>query len=72
VPDNGIYVYFRIAEKERIMVVVNTNATETVISVDRYDEFLKSKRTGKSIISNEMLNLNEFKLKGFNTEIISF
>ena len=72
VPEKGIYVYFRIAEKERIMVVVNTNATETAISVDRYDEFLKSKRTGKSIISNEMFNLNEFKLKGFNTEIISF
>jgi len=72
VPEKGIYVYFRIAEKERIMVVLNTNATETAISVDRYDEFLKSKRAGKSIISNEMLNLNEFKLKGFSTEIISF
>jgi len=72
VPEKGIYVYFRISDTEKIMVIVNTNATETAISVERYDEFLKSKRTGKSIISNGAIDLNELKLKGFSTEILSF
>ncbi len=45
IPEDGIYVYFRIAEIGKIMVVMNNNGQEKIMpSLDRFEECLSGNR----------------------------
>lgn len=50
IPQNGVYVYFRLHEKQKIMCLVNTSAEDVPISMDRFNEFL----TGTTGLVNAM------------------
>ncbi|MEC5395815.1 glycoside hydrolase family 13 protein [Bergeyella sp. RCAD1439] len=40
VPQGNVYVYFRYDDQEKVMVVLNTNDTETVLDLKRFEESL--------------------------------
>jgi glycosidase len=45
IPEDGVYVFFRISDVENIMVVMNNNAEETVMpELARFEECLNGKR----------------------------
>ncbi len=50
IPQNGVYVYFRLHEKQKLMCIVNTSANEVTITMDRFDEVL----SGSMLFVNAM------------------
>jgi len=50
IPQNGVYVYFRLHEKQKLMCIVNSTAENLLISMDRFDEVL----TGTTGLVNAM------------------
>lgn len=60
IPQNGVYVYFRLHEKQKLMCIVNTTADEVSIALDRFNEVLSGSSrlvnalSGKVIIKSTM------------------
>ena len=63
VPHDGIYVYFRYSNNQKIMVVANTNDTEKVIKTDFYQEILRGAKQGRNVMNDETVSdLSSFKM----------
>ncbi|WP_241077777.1 glycoside hydrolase family 13 protein [Flavimarina sp. Hel_I_48] len=62
VPEENVYIYFRILEERRIMVVLNNNTNDQVLRLDRFSEGLNGKSSGVDILSGIEVNLKD-KLK---------
>lgn len=58
VPENDMYVFFRYNDTEKIMVIMNNNETEQLLTLDRYSEGLKNYSTGKDVISEQTFNMS--------------
>lgn len=56
-PEDGIYVYFRYLNDKMTMIVLNKNKTAKEINVYRFHEVLKSRKSGKEIITGREINL---------------
>ncbi|MEX0660839.1 MAG: glycoside hydrolase family 13 protein [Balneolaceae bacterium] len=59
VPENNIYVYFRHNSEEKVMIVLNANAEEQTLDLDRYSELLNGYTGGYEIITGKTLHLGE-------------
>jgi hypothetical protein len=71
VPENGMYVYFRHDEKQRIMVVMNTNNDEKTLQLERFTEMTKGYLIAKDVTSTGSLNLNgEWKVPGMTCWVL--
>lgn len=57
VPENNLFVYFRYDEKERVMVVLNTNPAPQKIDFNRFAEGIQQKTKGRDVISGQEWNL---------------
>ncbi len=53
VPEDGVYVYFRIAEKERVMIIMNTNDQEKTIQTERFREGIGSCKNYENVLNGE-------------------
>ena len=51
VPENGVYVYFRHDENQKIMVVMNTAQEERTLALDRFSEMTKGHMIAKDVLS---------------------
>lgn len=58
-PQNNVYVYFRYNEEDRVMVVINNNPEEQELDLSKYAEGLDGHTSGKEIISDKNIQLNE-------------
>jgi len=56
VPENNVYVYFRIAGNEKVMVVLNNNTEAQSLNMARFDEILKGVRKGTNILTGDKIN----------------
>ena len=56
VPDDGIYTYFRYNEDEAVMVILNKNETDKVLTTDRFKEIVAGFKSGNDIISSTHIN----------------
>jgi glycosidase len=52
-PQDGIYGYFRYNNDETVMVILNKNETEEILSTERFSEIMKKSKTGRDIISGK-------------------
>ncbi|HEA31114.1 MAG TPA: alpha-amlyase [Leeuwenhoekiella sp.] len=59
VPQENVYVYFRILDAQRIMVVLNNNTEDQIIQLDRFAEGLNKKISGTDILSGQKLDLKD-------------
>jgi len=50
IPQNGVYVYFRLHEKQKLLCIVNTSADQVSIALDRFREIM----TGSSRLVNAL------------------
>lgn len=56
--DDGMYVYFRHDENQRIMVISNTGKEAKKIDIKRFAEILGSSTSGRDIFTNKTLTIN--------------
>ncbi len=53
IPENGVYVYFREYNNQRVMVILNNSQTSQSIQTARYKESLRGVIHGKNVISGK-------------------
>jgi glycosidase len=56
-PENGMYVYFRHSEQQRVMVVLNKDAREKTLWTARFAELLDGFSKGRDVISGKTQDL---------------
>jgi neopullulanase len=56
IPDNGVYVFFRYNDKQRILVIWNTSDKDLEHSTSRYAEMLSGYTSAKDVVSGETLS----------------
>jgi glycosidase len=62
-PEDGIYTYFRYNNKEIVMVALNKNREEKMISTERFSEIMEGYSSGKEIITSTTIpDLSEIKI----------
>lgn len=57
IPVNDVYVYFRMNDKEKIMVIVNNNTAAQILKTDRYAECLDGVSSGTDVMSGQTFDL---------------
>ncbi len=73
VPENGIYVYFRIAPTETVLVIMNTHDEATTIGLERYREGMGNKLSAKNVMTDAVVNLKDkLSLDANETLILKF
>jgi glycosidase len=71
VPEDGIYVYFRSSDKQKVMVVLNKNQQEKTLATSRFAEAMGDARSGKDVISETVIpDLANLKIPGLSAMII--
>ncbi|MGE5394061.1 MAG: glycoside hydrolase family 13 protein [Candidatus Saccharibacteria bacterium] len=71
VPEDGIYVYFRSSDKQKVMVVLNKNQQEKTLATARFAEAMGNARSGKDVISGTSISdLANLKVPGLSAMII--
>jgi neopullulanase len=58
-PENGVYVYFRYTDQQKIMVVLNKNAEAVQLPASTYAEILGNSRTGRNVLTGQQVSLTE-------------
>lgn len=55
-PVDGIYVYFRYTDKQRIMVISNSNTAEKEVQTQHFAEILKNAQSAKNVMTGEVIS----------------
>jgi glycosidase len=58
IPENNVYVYFRILENKVVMVLLNNSTTTQSIDLSRYSEGFLGHTKGTDILSDQTFDLN--------------
>ena len=53
----GVYVYFRYTDKQRVMVISNTSTQTQKISMSRFQEIVKGANKAKNLLTGELVDL---------------
>jgi len=56
VPENNVYVYFRILGDQRVMVVLNNSTNEQALNLSRFSDVLNKTTIWAVPIKNEVLS----------------
>jgi neopullulanase len=68
VPENGMYVYFRYDSDQTVMIVMNTNDSESQLSASRFDERMAGFSRALNVLTNESINIaDNLKVPGKTT-----
>lgn len=59
IPENDVYVYFRILGDEKIMVVLNNSSSDQTLDLTRFREVLPEAGNGLEILSESTIKLEE-------------
>ncbi|MEZ4885957.1 MAG: glycoside hydrolase family 13 protein [Chitinophagales bacterium] len=59
IPQDGIYVYFRYNDNQKIMVVMNKNEKATSLELKRFAEMLEGETQGKEVLTSKVYPLKE-------------
>ncbi|MEO5688517.1 MAG: glycoside hydrolase family 13 protein [Burkholderiaceae bacterium] len=57
VPENGTYAWFRYDADSTVMVVINKNASETVLDLSRFKEVLKTPSSALDVLADRTVKL---------------
>lgn len=58
IPENGHYVYFRVHDRERVMVVINKNKQPTTLNLDRFQRAFGGLSRAHNVITGETIALS--------------
>lgn len=60
VPENGVYVYFRVHLKQKVMVVVNTNDSAYKLKMSRFEELYGKFNSKLNVITGETTHYSAY------------
>jgi glycosidase len=63
VPVDGMYVYFRYNENDRVMIILNTSDKDIAFDMDYFSEMLDGYSYGRNILSGKTYELKKFKVR---------
>ena len=70
-PENGIYVYFRYTDNQKVMVISNTNKENKELNTKRFAEILKTAKSAKNVMTDEILNdISTIKIGGMSSLVL--
>jgi glycosidase len=72
IPDNGLYVFFRLGEETSFMIAVNRSKQKRQLHCSKYKEVLKSKVVGFDHITEQQLDLNKLEIEPNQTFLIQY
>ena len=58
-PQDGVYVYFRYDEEQKVMIILNKNEAPYQLQLGRFQEILGDAVVGKSVLTAESYSLDE-------------
>lgn len=58
IPENNVYVYFRVLDNKVVMVILNNSAADQTIYPERYKECFHGHTSGTDLLSNQTFDLN--------------
>ncbi|MEO0330734.1 MAG: cyclomaltodextrinase C-terminal domain-containing protein, partial [Bacteroidota bacterium] len=58
-PENGIYVYFRYLDDQKIMIVLSKNEEEVTLDLSRFREILSKGEQGTEILTDKQFTLDD-------------
>lgn len=61
VPRNEVYVYFRVLDDKKVMVILNNNDQSVDLDLKRFGEVLEGTDKGMEVLSGEVLDLSDNK-----------
>jgi len=56
-PENGLYVYFRHDDRQKVMVVLNKSPRATTLDLTRFRRMLGDARMGRNVLTEERVDL---------------
>jgi glycosidase len=59
IPKNGVYVYFRVSDKQKIMCVVNTSNKEENIQMSAFSEMVSQNKVLLDILNKKTITINQ-------------
>ena len=59
VPEDGVYVYARYTDNERVIVVLNNSTQPKNIKLDRYEEVFKGSKSFYDVLNHKEITLNK-------------
>jgi glycosidase len=59
IPQDGIYVYFRYTDNQKVMVIVNTNTQSKTLALNRYNEMLQTSTSAFNVVGGELFMLQK-------------
>lgn len=58
-PVNNVYVYFRMHEKQTVMVVINNSDKDQTVKLENYQEVIKAFQTATEVFTKKAVSLKE-------------
>ncbi len=58
-PQNGVYVFFRYDQQQRVMVILNKNESVQMLNLDRFAEMLHGVSEGKDVLTDVTYELKK-------------
>lgn len=59
VPKDGVYVFFRYNDKEKVMVILNANEAPTALELERFSQMLNGVKTGKDVLTGKVFEMKD-------------
>lgn len=72
VPENNVYIYFRVSENQKIMIIVNASSSKQNIDCKRFSEILNNAKQGKDILNEKTIDLETIEIEKQTAQIIEF
>lgn len=69
-PEDGVYVFFRYTDTEKVMVILNKNKEEYQLQLDRFAEMLDGLNKGKDVLSGATITIGKTLTLKANTPMI--
>jgi glycosidase len=57
-PVDGVYVYFRYTEQQKVMCIMNTNAESAKLNLSRFQDHIGKSSSGKNVVSGQSINIS--------------
>jgi glycosidase len=70
IPANGVYVYFRTHQNQKLMCILNTNTSNSNLGLEKYQEELSTAKSLKNVLTGELMKTpNSLHLSGKSFQI---
>ncbi len=70
IPENGVYVYFRYNDDEKVMVAINKNRKQIKPDIDRFSEMLTGDETVRDVISGISYKVRDIKIPAMTALVL--